>query len=149
MIPGGLLALWLNILTGRLSDRFGRRLVVFLMMSVCGIAYAAFFSGIQGWIVPALWIAAFFGFFSADSLIKGFSAEIMPTAYRATIGGFAYAAEIMSGGVALGLEGKWYDYFHAHGPAISVSLLAIPIALVGILFLPEPAGRALEDISHA
>jgi MFS family permease len=149
MIPGGLLALWLNILTGRFSDRFGRKLVVFLMMSVCGVAYAAFFSGVQGWIVPALWIAAFFGFFSADSLIKGFSAEIMPTAYRATVGGFAYAVEIMSGGVALGLEGKWYDYFHAHGPAISVSLLAIPIALVGILFLPEPAGRALEDISHA
>lgn len=149
MIPGGLLALWLNILTGRLSDRFGRRLMVCLMMSLSGAAYVVFFSGIQGWIVPALWIAAFFGFFSADSLIRSFSAEIMPTAYRATIGGFAYAAEIMSGGVALGLEGKWYDYFHAHGPAISVSLLAIPIALAGILFLPEPAGRPLEDISHA
>jgi MFS family permease len=149
MIPGGLLALWLNILMGRLSDRFGRKPVVFLMMTLCGCAYAAFYSGLQGAIIPALWIAAFFGFFSADSLIRGFSAEIMPTAYRATIGGFAYAAEILAGGVALGLEGRWYDYFQAHGPATAVSLLAIPIALVGILFLPEPAGRTLEDISRA
>ncbi len=56
----------------------------------------------------------------------------------------------MLGGVALGLEGVWYDTFHAHGPAIAVSaLLTIPIALLGLLFLPEPSGRVLEDISHA
>ena len=78
------------------------------------------------------------------------SAEIMPTAYRATVGGLCYLrADHSLGGVALGLEGVWYDYFHAHGPAISVSLLAIPIALFGLLFLPEPSGRVLEDISHA
>jgi len=149
MIPGGLFALWLNILMGRLSDRVGRKLVIFLMMSVCGIAYGVFFGGVQGAIVPALWITAFFGFFTADSLVRSMSAEIMPTAYRATIGGLCYCVEIMLGGVSLGLEGVWYDYFHAHGPAISVSLLAIPIALFGLLFLPEPAGRVLEDISHA
>jgi MFS family permease len=40
MIPGGLFALWLNILMGRLSDRVGRKLVVFLMMTASGAAYA-------------------------------------------------------------------------------------------------------------
>lgn len=149
MIPGGLLALWLNILAGRASDSYGRKLVVFTMMAVCGGGYAVFFSGLSGWVIPPLWIVAFFGFFSADSLVRGLTAEIMPTAYRATIGGLCYCVEIMSGGVALGLEGVWYDHFHAHGPAIAVALLTIPIALLGILFLPEPAGRALEDISHA
>ncbi len=77
MIPGGLFALWLNILMGRLSDRIGRKLVIFLMMSVCGGAYAVFFSGVQGAIVPVLWIAAFFGYFTADSLIRSLSAEIV------------------------------------------------------------------------
>lgn len=149
MIPGGLFALWLNILMGRLSDRVGRKHVIFLMMSVSGAAYAVFFSGIQGAVVPVLWITAFFGFFTADSLLRSLSAEIMPTAYRATIGGLCYCAEIIAGGVSLGLEGRWYDYFHAHGPAIAVSLLTIPIALLGLLFLPEPSGRVLEDISHA
>jgi hypothetical protein len=119
------------------------------MMCVCGLAYAIFYSGLQGAIIPAIWITAFFGFFATDALLRGFSAEIMPTAYRATIGGICYCVEILMGGVALWLEGRWYDYFHAHGPAISIFLLAIPIALIGVLFLPEPAGRVLEDISHA
>lgn len=149
MIPGGLVALWLNILMGRVSDRIGRKRVVFLMMTACGGAYAAFYSGVAGAIVPGLWIAAFFGFFSADSLVRGLSAEIVPTAYRATIGGLCYSVEILAGGAALGLEGVWYDRFHSHGPAISLALSAIPLALAALSFLPEPAGRTLEDISHA
>jgi hypothetical protein len=54
----------------------------------------------------------------------------------------------MMGGLSLGLEGLFYDHFHAHGPAISVCLLTIPIAVIGVLFLPEPAGKVLEDISR-
>jgi MFS family permease len=149
MIPGGLFALWLNILMGRLSDGIGRKLTIFLMMSLSGAAYAFFFSGIRGAAIPVLWVTAFFGFFTASSLARSLSAEIVPTAYRATIGGVCYCAEVMLGGVSLGLEGIWYDHFHAHGPAIAVSLLAIPIALIALFFLPEPSGRVLEEISHA
>ncbi len=149
LIPGGLLALWLNIIMGRYSDRIGRKRIVFAMMALSGLSYATFFSGLHGWMIPPLWVVAFFGFFTADALMAGFALEIVPTAYRATVGGIRYAVEIMAGGIALGLEGVWYDHFHAHGPAISVALLAIPISLIGLLFLPEPAGRTLEDISHA
>jgi MFS family permease len=149
MIPGGLVALRLNIWTGRLSDRIGRRRVIFLMMLICAIAYAAFYSGIRGWIVPLVWVAAFFGYFAAASLIRGISVEIVPTAYRATISGLSYTTEIFVGGISLGLEGVFYDRFHAHGPAIAICLLAIPIALIGVLFLPEPAGKVLEDISDS
>jgi MFS family permease len=149
MIPGGLVALWFNIRMGRASDSIGRKRVVFLMMLICGGAYAGFFSGMHGWLIPPLWIVAFFGFFTADSLIRGFSVEIVPTAYRATVGGMAYCVEIMMGGLSLGLEGVFYDIFHAHGPAIALCLLSIPIAVIGVLFLPEPAGKVLEEISHA
>ena len=149
MIPGGLLALWLNILMGQLSDHIGRKRVLFLMMAVCGAAYVVFFSGVRGWIVPVFWITAFFGFFSAEALFRSLAAEIVPTAYRATVGGLCYTAELMAGGVSLGLEGLWYDRFHAHGPAIAVSLAAIPFSLIALVFLPEPAGRTLEDISRA
>ena len=61
----------------------------------------------------------------------------------------ANAINLMAVGVSLGLEGVWYDSFHAHGPAIAVSLATIPISLVALIFLPEPAGRTLEDISRA
>jgi MFS family permease len=149
MIPGGLLALWLNIMMGRSSDRIGRKRVVFIMMLTCGLAYAAFYSGLSGAVIPPLWILAFFGFFTADSLMRGMTVELVPTAYRATIGGLAYAIEVFAGGISLALEGVWYDHFHAHGPAIAMALLAIPISLIALLFLPEPAGRTLEDISHA
>jgi putative MFS transporter len=149
MIPGGLLALYLNVMTGRMSDRVGRKRVIFLMMLLTGCSYAAFFSGLHGWIVIPLWIAAFFGFFSAGSLVRGLSVELVPTAYRATVAGLCYAVEVFSGGISLALEGIWYDHFHAHGPAITVALLAIPISLIALLFLPEPAGRTLEEISHA
>lgn len=148
-IPGGLLALWLNILMGRTSDRIGRRLSIFLMMALCAAGYAVFYSGFQGWMIPPLWIVSFFAYFSADALLGALAIEIVPTAYRATVGGLRYMVEIFMGGVALWLEGFWYDKFHAHGPAISVSLLAIAISLAGIFFLPEPAGRVLEDITPA
>jgi putative MFS transporter len=147
LIPGGLVALWFNIMAGRASDRFGRKRALFLTMLVSGVAYAGFFSGLHGWLIPPLWIVAFFGLFTTDALARGFSVEIVPTAYRATVGGMAYCVGIMSGGISLALEGVWYDHFHAHGPAISLSLLAIPIAMIGVLFLPEPAGKVLEEIS--
>jgi MFS family permease len=146
-IPGGLLALALNILVGRLSDRVGRRLIIFLMMLLAVAGYASFYSGLTGWIVAPLWIISYFAFFTAGALIAGFAAELVPTAYRATVGGLRYSLDIFSGGVALGLEGVWYDHFHAHGPAISVSLLAMPIAMIALLFLPEPAGKTLEEIA--
>ena len=57
--------------------------------------------------------------------------------------------EISMGALALTLEGRLYDHFHAHGPAIQLLLATIPITLIAILFLPEPAGKTLEEISGA
>ena len=94
-----------------------------------------------------LWVPGFFGFLCADSLFQGFTAEIMPTAYRATVAGMRYLVSILSGAVSLALEGPLYDLFHAHGPAVIVLLAAMPIAMIALLRLPEPAGRTLEDIA--
>jgi MFS family permease len=147
IVPGGLAALWLNILMGRISDRIGRRLSIFLMMVLCGAGYTLFYSGLHGPLIPPMWIVSFFAFFSADALLAALAIETVPTAYRATVGGLRYMVEIFMGGVSLWLEGFWYDRFHAHGPAISVSLLAIALSLLLVFFLPEPAGKVLEDIS--
>lgn len=147
LIPGGLIGLGLAIVAGRLSDRLGRRPVAIAMVALSGISFFFFFNGVPGWAMPPLWIIAFFGFFAGDTMVAGFALEIVPTHYRATVGGMRYMIEIGAGALALYLEGGLYDKFHAHAPAIQTLLSPILITLVGILFLPEPAGKTLEEIS--
>jgi putative MFS transporter len=145
---GGLASVIGNIAVGRLSDRFGRKRTLFLTTLTAGLGFASFYSGMGGWIVPVSWVVALFGFLSSDALASGYPSEIFPTAYRATATTLRYAVMILGGAIALKLEGTFYDWFGAHGPAISLALAAVPIALIGILFLPETARRRLEDISN-
>lgn len=147
LIPGGLAGLGMAIAAGRLSDRLGRRPMAIAMVALCGASFALFFGTGASWALPVLWILAFFGFFAGDTLVAGFALEIVPTQYRATVGGMRYLVEIAAGAVALVLEGKLYDHFQAHGPALQWLLASLPITLIAILFLPEPAGKRLEDIA--
>lgn len=147
-VTGGLFSVAGNIAAGRLSDRLGRKRMLFITTLIGGAGFALFYSGIGGWILPPLWVLALFGFLSADALTAGYPSEIFPTAYRATATTLRYVFHILGGAIALQLEGRFYDMFHAHGPAIMLTTAALPIALIAILFLPETARRSLEDISN-
>lgn len=144
---GGLVSVAGSIFAGRVSDRFGRKRVVFATTLVSGAAFAVFFSGIEGWALPVSWILALFGYLSSDALMAGYAVEIFPTAYRATVSGIRYAVAILGGATGLALEGPFYDWLGAHGPAISLALTLIPVTLIATLFLPETARRKLEEIS--
>ena len=146
-IPGGLIGLALAIIAGRASDRIGRKSATFFVVSIAGMGFALFYSGVGGVWLPPLWVLSFFGFFSGEAMIAGFAMEIVPTHYRATVSALRYVAEIGTGAVSLALEGRLYDHFHGHGPAIQLLLIAVPITLVAILFLPEPAGKTLEEMA--
>jgi len=146
-IPGGLIGLALAITAGRVSDRIGRKKTTFFVVSLAGIGFALFYSGVGGVWLPLLWVLSFFGFFSGEAMIAGFAMEIVPTHYRATVSALRYVAEIGTGAVSLALEGRLYDHFHGHGPAIQLLLISVPITLAAILFLPEPAGKALEEMA--
>jgi len=147
ILPGGLVAVAFNILAGRLSDRIGRKFVIFAALLIATASFGTFYSGIQWQYVALLWVPGFFGFLCADSLFQGLAAEIMPTAYRATVAGLRYLVSILAGAASLALEGPLYDLFHAHGPALMLLLVTMPIAMIALLYLPEPAGRTLEDIA--
>ena len=149
MVSCGLVSLALAIATGRLSDRLGRKPTAFAIVTLAGVCFYFFYNGAPGWALPLLWLLAFFGFFSGDALVAGFALEIVPTHYRSTVSGLRYVFEIGFGALALGLEGRLYDKFHAHGPAIQWLLASIPITMMAVLFLPEPAGKSLEEMSGA
>jgi putative MFS transporter len=146
-IPGGLIGLVLTILAGRLSDRIGRRPVSFAIVAFAGCAFALFYARVPDSLLPPLWVLSFFGFFAGDALLAGFAMEIVPTRYRATVSGLRYLVEILAGAAALALEGRLYDHFQGHGPAIQALLLTVPVTLAAILFLPEPAGKTLEEMA--
>jgi MFS family permease len=147
MLGAGLIAMVLTVLAGRASDRLGRRPVIAGILALTGFSFLGFYSGIGGWAVSVFWAMAFFAFFSADALIAGLALEIVPTRYRATMGGLRYVVEIMAGAVSLALEGRLYDHFGSHGPAIQTLLCTIPVAIAALLFLPEPAGKTLEEMA--
>jgi MFS family permease len=147
MICCGLVSLGLAIAAGRLSDRIGRRPMAFAIVALAGICFYFFYSGVPSWALPPLWLLAFFGFFSGDALVAGFALEIVPTEYRATVSGLRYVFELACGAVALWLEGRLFHLLGGHGPAIQLCLLAIPITLTALLFLPEPAGKSLEEMT--
>ncbi|HEX4177807.1 MAG TPA: MFS transporter, partial [Rhizomicrobium sp.] len=148
LIPGGLVGLGLTIAAGRLSDRLGRKPLAIITAALAGISFYIFYNHLlPRWGVPVFWVLGFFGFFAADTMIAGFALEIVPTHYRATVGGLRYAIEIGVGAAALALEGLLYDRLGGHGPAIQWLLASIPITMIAILFLPEPAGKTLEEIS--
>ncbi len=142
----GLISLGASFVAGRLSDRIGRRTVALGTIALSGVGFAGFYSGRVGALFPASAMIAL-GALSGDSLLSGYAAEIFPTAYRATASGVRFAVAALGTGLGLFLEGRLYDSFGAHGPAISILLAALPLALIAILLLPEPALRRLEDIA--
>lgn len=147
LIPGGIVGLVMSIAAGRLSDRLGRKPLTIAMVVLCGLAFLLFFNEVPRWAAPPLWVLAFLGFFAGDAMIAGFALEIVPTPYRATVGAVRYLVEIACGALALTLEGPLYDLFHGHGPALRWLLATIPVTLIAILLLPEPAGKTLEDMT--
>jgi putative MFS transporter len=146
-IPAGLVCLALTIMAGKLSDRIGRRPVVAGIVVIGGAGFYLFYSGISGPVLAPLWAMSFFGYFSGDALLSGYAIEIVPTRYRATVSGLRYLVEIITGTVALILEGRLYDHFHGHGPAIQALMVALPLTLLALFVLPEPAGKTLEEMT--
>jgi MFS family permease len=145
---GGMLSVFGNVLAGRLSDSIGRRRVLGGTLFIGGALFLVLYLGAENWIVSASWIVAVFGFLATDALLSGYPAEIFPTAYRATASSLRYAISIFGGAVSLALEGYFYNWLGAHGPAIALMIGAVPVAIVAVLFLPEPARRTLEEVAE-
>jgi hypothetical protein len=113
------------------------------------ITYAFFYSGVKGLFMGPFWAICFFFGLATDTLYSGISAEIFPTAYRATIGAIGTTIAALGAALSLYFEGLLYDRLGGHGPAVSVPLAGVLLAIAAIAFLPEPAGKVLEEISNS
>jgi putative MFS transporter len=146
-VLAGSIAIMGTLLAGALSDRYGRRFVLSLMIGVCIVSFFLFYAWASGpWLV-LFWITGIFSYLAIDALVSALTAEMFPTSHRSVASGLRLLCGIVAGSIALVLEGTLYAQFESHPAAIALLILPAPLAIIPIWFLPEPARRSLEDVS--
>jgi len=156
MLIGGALGIMGNIVAGVLGDRWGRRNLLSGIVLVYGFAVYFFYNASGLAVVPA-WIAMVFGATGTGVLWKAIGNEIFPTSYRSTAAGVRLAIATLGGATGLMLESQLYPtaqaglgdvaVFYGHGVAITWMIPVLIIPAIAVFFLPESAGRELEDIA--
>ena len=145
-IFGGAVGILGSIVAGRLSDRFGRRVMgaTFMFLSPLLTIWMYTAPGIS--IVPA-WILELFFDIAAGTILGAYSAEMFPTSYRSTAGSALAVAGTTGGALGLFLEGVLFNLTASHARAVCYLTIFWMIAPAIILFFPETSGRELEEIS--
>jgi predicted MFS family arabinose efflux permease len=144
---GGALGIIGNIIAGRLSDRFGRRVTGPISIAMEALLAYQLYT-IRTGAVVLLWIGWLFCDQAGVTVTGMYSAELFPTSFRSAAAGALYVARF--GGGALGLlgEGILYGATGSHWGAIRILTLCwlLSAALMYLLF-PETANRELEEIA--
>jgi MFS family permease len=143
---GGALGIIGNIVAGRISDRFGRRVVgpLFIAMEAL-LAYQLY--TIRTGAIVIFWIGWLFCDQAGVTITSAYSAELFPTAFRAAAAGALYVARFAGGAIGLLEEGMLYGITGSHWSAIRILTLCwlFSAGLMYLLF-PETARRELEEI---
>jgi MFS family permease len=144
---GGALGIVGNIVAGRISDRFGRRIIGPLFIALEAVLGYQLYTTRTGAVV-GLWVGWLFCDQAGVTITSVYSAELFPTAFRAAAAGALYIARFGGGAVGLLAEGALYGVTSSHWGAIRILTLfwLLAAALMYLLF-PETAGRELEEIA--
>ena len=144
---GGALAVVGNQVSGQLSDRFGRRPVLIVLLALMGVGFAGFY-GLTGFVVAPLWVAQVFAVQGVDVLVRALGSELFPTSYRSTASSLRMVFATLGGSLGLMLESVLYRQLGSHGAAITALLPMLVVAATLVwLVLPESAARELEEVS--
>jgi MFS family permease len=135
--------MWLGYVTfGFLSDRFGRKRTYVSYLIAAAALVLAYTSTSHHLALFALGpVTAFFatGYFSGFGAV---TAELYPTAVRATVQGFTYNIGRVASAAAPWVVGKLTDT-HGFGPALSIAAGAYLLAAIFWAFIPETRHRRL------
>ena len=143
---GGALGIMGSIVAGRLSDRYGRRVMGAAFLFLAPLLTIWMYTAPGRSIVPA-WILETFFDIAAGMILNAYSAELFPTSYRSTAGSALAVAGTTGGALGLFFEGVLYNFTGSHARAVCYLTVFWIISPMIMWFLPETSGRELEEIS--
>ena len=136
-----------NILSGSLTDRFGRRPGTILVSLLLSFAIAIFYNS-SGFFAVALGLAMLMLSIGGIQVLHiALATELFPTAYRSTASGVREAVATLGASIGLWTLSVLYTVTGNHVESITWVLVLTPIAPILLFFVPETAGRELEDIA--
>ncbi len=134
-----------NMLSGTISDRFGRKPVTVLVSLLLSIAIAVFYNG-TGAVAVALGLALiFFSIGGIMVLHAALATELFPTGFRSTAAGVREAVATVGASLGLWTLSLLYGATGSHPASITWVLLLTPISPLILLLIPETARRELEE----
>lgn len=144
---GGAVGIIGNIVSGRVSDRFGRRVVGPIFIAIEAVlAYQLYTIGTGAIVI--LWIGWLFCDQAGFIVTSAYSAELFPTSFRAAAAGALYVARYAGGAIGLLGEGMLYGIMGSHWAAIrTLTTCWLISAVLMYLLFPETARRELEEIA--
>jgi len=143
---GGALGILGSIIAGRLSDRYGRRVMGAAFMFLSPILTIWMYTA-PGWSIVPAWILEEFFDIAAITILNAYSAELFPTSYRSTAGSALAVAGTSGGALGLLFESVLFNITGSHARDVRCLTVFWIIAPAIIWFLPETSGRELEEIS--
>ena len=148
LVAAGAAALPVLTLSGRLSDRIGRRRVCVVGLLVQAGGLLVFFIAARGAVALGFALGlVYLGLFAAWTTGNGFAVEMFPTSLRAAASSAAAIAKLLGQSASFAIGAAVLTATHRPDSTITV-LVAGPIAgaLIIALFLPETSGRELTDV---
>ena len=143
------------ILTGYVSDAFGRKISILLAATIGGVGFVGLYltgaitygDGIWGW--PLFWAYLVWGFGQGGAGQFGcWLAELYPVELRTTAASTIYTAGRLVGAIAPYVVPTLAAAFGNLLDAIMFGLLGVAVSLAAACFLPETAGRQFRVIER-